>query len=168
MADKNNKTYGGTAKSVSEKQNYRLFESYSPRELISYIKELTKNLKSKSKEISLLEKEIEKQKNVITKLENELAVFYDSSDNLEKFRGYDPKWLYVDKICFVIERSRKPLNSQQIVDLMLKIEPELALRLLDPYNSITKAIYNAIKVNRLVKYKKTGNFGITYILSNQL
>lgn len=168
MADKNNKTYRGTAKSISEKQNHRLFESYSPRELISYIKELTKDLKFKSKEIALLEKEIEKQKNVITKLENELAVFYNSSDNLDKFRGYDPEWLYIDKICFVIERSRKPLNSQQIVDLLLKIEPELALRLLDPYNSITKAIYNAVKVNRLVKYKKTGNFGITYILSNQL
>lgn len=168
MADKNNKIYGGTAKSISEKQNHRLLESYSPRELISYIKELAKDLKSKSKEIALLEKEIEKHKNVITKLENELAVFYDSSDNLDKFRGYDPEWLYVDKICFVIDRSRKPLNSQQIVDLLLKIEPELTLRLLDPYNSITKAIYNAVKVNRLVKYKKTGNFGVTYILSNEL
>ena len=168
MADKANKVYTGTTKFISENQNFRVFESYSHKELVSYIEELTKELKKKSKEIVFLEREIEKHKHLTTKLEGELAVFYNSSDSLEKFRGYEPDWLYIDKICFVIERSRKPLNSRQIVGLMLKIEPELALRLLNPYNSITKAIYNAVKVNRLVKYSKTGNFGITYILSNQL
>lgn len=163
MADKTQKVYAGTAKSISEKRNYRLFESYSLEELISYIKELTKELKTKSKEIDFLQGEIEKQKNLTTKLENQLAVFYDSSENLEKFRGYNPNWLYIDKICFIIERSRKPLSSRQIVDLLKKIEPEIALRLLDPFNSITKAIYNAVKLNRLIKHHKTGNFGYTYM-----
>jgi hypothetical protein len=60
----------------------------------------------------------------------------------------------------VIERSRKPLNSHQIVDLMLRVEPELKMKLRDPFNSITKSIYNAVKLNRLLKYQKDWKFWI--------
>jgi hypothetical protein len=72
------------------------------------------------------------------------------------------------KFVSLIERTRKPLNSHQIVELLIKIEPELDQRLSDPFNSITKSIYNAVKLNRLIRHQKTGNYGYTYILSNWL
>lgn len=156
--------YEGKAKHISEKYKFLKFETYTKEKLMSLLKELVSELKGKEKVIDSFELEFEKKDKEIEHLKKKLSVFYNQSDSLEKYVGYDPNWLYVDKICFVIGRTKKPLNSHQIVDLLIKIEPSLKLRLLDPFNSITKSIYNAVKLNRLLKYQKTGNYGFTYIL----
>ena len=100
----------------------------------------------------------------INTLIEKLCVFDGTNDSLQKFVGYQKDWLYIDKITFVIERSNKPLTSHQIVDLLIQLEPTLKQRLLNPFKSITKAIYKGIQLNRLVRHYKTGNFGWTYIL----
>lgn len=164
MENEKKSKYEGKAKSIVEKYSFLKFANYTKEELLSLLKELVGELKGQEKANDAFERDLKKKDLEIEKLKSKLAVFYDQSESLEKYIGYDPNWLYIDKVCFVIERSRKPLNSHQIVDLLIKIEPDLKMRLLDPFNSITKSIYNAVKLNRLFKYQKTGNFGFTYVL----
>lgn len=168
MEDDKRRKYDGKAKSIVEKYNFLKFESYNQKELMSVLKELVNELKGNEKAIDSFQRKIENKDKEIEQLKSKLALFYNQSESLEKYVGYDSNWLYIDKVCFVIERSRKPLNSHQIVDLMLRIEPELKMKLRDPFNSITKSIYSAVKLNRLLKYQKTGNFGFTYILFDWL
>lgn len=166
-SDKKRK-YEGRAKSIVEKYNFLKFESYNQKELMSVLKELVNELKGNEKAIDSFQRKIEEREKEIAQLKSKLSLFYNQSESLEKYVGYDSSWLYIDKVCFVIERTRKPLNSHQIVDLIIRIEPELKMKLRDPFNSITKSIYSAVKLNRLLKFQKTGNFGFTYILFDWL
>lgn len=160
--------YEGKAKHISEKYKFSRFETQSNAELTRLVKELVSELKQNEKIVASLEKSLENKDSEIERLKNKLSVFYGNSDSVEKYIGYDHNWLYVDKICFIIERTRKPINSHQIVELMIKMEPDLKMRLINPFNSITKSLYNAIKLKRLFRYNKTGNFGYTYILPTWL
>lgn len=159
--------YVGKANLIAHKYKFLKFHSYSQKELIDLVKELTKLLEVHENVIIKLESEVEKKVEIINKQNEKLNVFYNDAENLEKFVGYKSNWLYIDKIVFVIKRSCKPLHSQQIVDLLLQLEPDLKLKLRNPFNSISKVIYRAVKLNRILQHHKTGNFGYTYVISSE-
>ena len=143
-------------------------QNLTKNELITKIKELVKLQEQNEKHIAKQENHLENKETIIVSLNEKLSVFHGTNDTLQKFAGYNQEWLYIDKIIFVIERSNKPLNSHQIVNILLLIEPTLKQRLINPFNSITKSIYVGVKLNRLVRHQKTGNFGWTYILPNMI
>lgn len=158
----------GKAQSIAEKYKFLTLQNLTKVELIAKVKELYNLQIQNEKYIAKQERQLENKEIKINALTEKLSVFYGTNDDLQKFAGYNINWLYIDKITFVIERSNKPLTSHQIVDVLIQLEPTLKQRLLDPYNSITKSIYNALKLNRLSRHFKTGNFGYTYILPNWL
>lgn len=168
MENQNESKYKGKADSIASKYKYLKFHTYSQKELIILIKELVDLQEKNEKLILKLERQLEDHKNKSIELSEELAFFNSDSEDLKKYIGYNVDWLYIDKIVFVIERTRKPLTSHQIVNKLIEIEPTLKQKLLDPFNSITKSIYSGIKLNRLIRYFKTGNFGYTYILPDWL
>jgi hypothetical protein len=168
MEEESNRKYAGKAKYISEKYQFKKFEDYSKFQFIALIKELVSELKSKEKIIATNERDIEKMAKDIVSYKKKLQVFYNDDDGIEKFVGYNNEWTYIDKICFVIERYGKPITGKKIVELILKIEPQLAEKIADPYNSITKAIYVGIKLERIRKHNKTGNNGYNYALNNFL
>ena len=164
MDNQNESKYKGNADSIASKYKYLKFQTYSQRELITLIKELV-DLQQKNERLILkLERQLEDRKNKGIELSEELAFFNSDSEDLKKYIGYNIDWLYIDKIVFVIERTRKPLTSHQIVNKLIEMEPTLKQKLLDPFNSITKSIYNGVKLKRLLRHIKTGNFGYTYVL----
>jgi hypothetical protein len=165
MSDERNKKYAGKAKYISEKYLYKEYEGYTKPEFIGLIKEMVSQMKGKEKVIASYERENEKLRTEIESLKKQLNVFYGIDDVIEKYVGYNSEWTYIDKICFVMERYQKPITGKKIVELLLKIEPQLNKKLADPYNSITKAIYVGIKLNRIIKHTKTGNHGYAFILS---
>lgn len=164
MDNQNESKYKGKADSIASKYRYLKFQSYSQGELITLIKELVDLQEKNEKLIQKLERKLEDRKNKIIELSEELAFFNSDSEDLKKYIGYNVDWLYIDKIVFVIERTRKPLTSHQIVNKLIEIEPTLKQKLLNPFNSITKSIYSGVKLNRVIRHLKTGNFGYTYIL----
>lgn len=168
MEDKKHHKYKGKSTSIVEKYKYLKFQTYTTREFISLVKELVNLQEQNEKLISKQEHQLKNKEIEIDNLKEKLAVFYSTDDNLQKYVGYNVDWLYVDKIVFALERSQKPLNSHQIVDILIRIEPTLKQKLLDPFNSITKRIYTGVKLNRITRHNKTGNFGYTYILPNWL
>ena len=139
-------------------------QNFTKEELITKVKELYNLQLQNEKYIAKQERQLENKEIKINTLTEKLSVFDGTNDSLQKFVGYHNDWLYIDKITFVIERSNKPLTSHQIVDVLIQLEPTLKQRLLNPFKSITKAIYKGIQLNRLVRHYKTGNFGWTYIL----
>ena len=158
--------YQGKAQRISTKYKFSKFETYTNGELLALLRELVNELKANEKTIEANELLMQKKDDELQRLKKKIDLFYNHSYSEIKYTGYDPAWLYIDKICFVIERTKKPLNSNQIVELLIKIEPDLSQRLSDPFNSITKSIYNAVKLSRLLRHQKTGNYGYTYILPN--
>ncbi len=164
MSEQLDKKYAGKAKQISEKYQFKKYENYSKAEFIALIKELVTELKAKEKIIATYEYDFEKKEAENLELKKKLNSFYNEEDNLEKFKGYKFYWTYIDKICFVLERNKKPMTSKMIVELIQKLEPELTKKLADPFNSISKAIYTGIKLERIVKTNKIGNYGFTYLL----
>lgn len=158
----------GKAHFIAEKYKFLALQNLTKDELITKVKELYNLQLQNEKYIAKQESQLKNKETTINTLTEKLAVFNGTNDSLQKFVGYNKDWLYIDKITFVIERSNKPLTSHQIVDVLMQLEPTLKQRLINPFKSITKAIYNAIKVNRLSRHIKTGNFGYTYILPNCL
>ncbi len=165
METRKNKKYAGKAQYINEKYQLKKYENFTKPQFIALIKELVNELKGCEKEINTFEQEAEKNQTEILNLKKKLSLFYGEDDVLEKYVGYNPEWTYIDKICFVMERHQKPITGKKIVELILRIEPQLHKKLVDPYNSITKAIYLGIKLNRITKHYKTGNNGYSYILS---
>lgn len=168
MESDNNKKHQGKAQRISDKYRFSKFESYTHAELLNVLRGLYRDLRTNEKIIEANELLMQKKDVEIELLKKKLDVFYNPTFSVTKYTGYNPDWLYIDKVCFVIQRTRKPLNSHQIVELLIKIEPSLSQRLSDPFNSISKSIYNAAKLNRLFRYQKTGNFGYTYIIPSWL
>ena len=158
----------GKTSTITDKYNYLKFQGYSQKELIALIKELVELQEKNEKLILKQERQLKNKEVENIELSEQLSFFSGDSGDLKKYVGYNVNWLYIDKIVFVIERTRKPLTSHQIVDILIKIEPTLKQRLLNPFNSFTKVIYNGIKLNRLARHFKTGNFGYTYILTSWL
>jgi uncharacterized protein HemX len=154
----------GKAHSIVEKYKFSGLQNCTKEELISKIKELYNLQLQNEKYIAKQERQLENKETKINTLTEKLSVFDGTNDSLQKFVGYNKDWLYIDKITFVIERSNKPLTSHQIVDVLIQLEPTLKQRLLDPFKSITKAIYKGLQLNRIVRHYKTGNFGWTYVL----
>ena len=154
----------GKSQSIAEKYKFLALQNFTKEELITKVKELYNLQLQNEKYIAKQERQLENKEIKINTLIEKLCVFDGTNDSLQKFVGYQKDWLYIDKITFVIERSNKPLTSHQIVDLLIQLEPTLKQRLLNPFKSITKAIYKGIQLNRLVRHYKTGNFGWTYIL----
>ncbi|MDI9340952.1 MAG: hypothetical protein QM534_10330 [Sediminibacterium sp.] len=161
-----NKKYAGKAQYINEKYQLKKYEDFTKPQFIALIKELVNELKGYEKAINTFERGAEKNQTEILNLKKKLSLFYGTDDVLEKYVGYNPEWTYIDKICFVMERHQNPITGKKIVELLLKIEPQLNKKLADPYNSITKAIYLGIKLNRITKHNKTGNNGYSYILNN--
>jgi CRISPR/Cas system CMR subunit Cmr4 (Cas7 group RAMP superfamily) len=155
------------AKAIAKKYTFSTLQYLTKEELIGKYKELHSLQSQKEKQIVQLERQIENLEAKIISLTEKLSIFYGTNDTLQKFVGYDTEWLYIDKITFVIERSNKPLTSLKIVEVLLKLEPSLKQRLLNPLKSITKVIYTALKLNTLIRHKKTGHYGWTYILPDR-
>ena len=156
----------GKAQSIAEKYKFLALQNFTKEELIIKVKELYNLQLQNEKYIAKQERQLENNETKINTLAEKLSVFNGTNGSLQKFVGYNKDWLYIDKITFVIERSNKPLTSHQIVDVLIQLEPTLKQRLLNPFKSITKAIYKGIQLNRLVRHYKTGNFGWTYILQS--
>jgi hypothetical protein len=154
----------GKSHSIAEKYKFLALQNFTKEQLITKVKELYNLQLQNEKYIAKQERQLENKEIKINTLTEKLSVFDGTNDSLQKFVGYHNDWLYIDKITFVIERSNKPLTSHQIVDILIKLEPTLKQRLLNPFKSITKAIYKGIQLNRLVRHNKTGNFGWTYVL----
>jgi hypothetical protein len=154
----------GKAQSITDKYKFLALQNLTKDELISKVKELYNLQLQNEKYIAKQDRLLENKEIKINTLTEKLSVFNGTNDGLQKFVGYNKDWLYIDKICFVIERSNKPLTSHQIVDVLIQLEPTLKQRLLDPFKSITKAIYNGLQLSRLIRHYKTGNFGWTYVL----
>lgn len=157
----------GKAQSIAEKYKFSALQNYTKEELISKVKELYNLQLQNEKYIAKQERQLENKEIKINTLTEKLSVFDGTNDSLQKFIGYHNDWLYIDKITFVIERSNKPLTSHQIVDILIQLEPTLKQRLLNPFKSITKAIYKGIQLKRLVRHNKTGNFGWTYLKNKE-
>jgi len=158
----------GKAQSIAEKYKFLALQNFTKEELISKIKELYNLQLQNEKYIAKQERQLENKETKINILTGKLSLFNGTNDSLQKFVGYHKDWLYIDKICFVIERSNKPLTSRQIVDVLIQLEPTLKQRLLNPFKSITKSIYKGLELNRLIRNCKTGNFGWTYVLPKVL
>lgn len=156
--------YKGKSASIADKYKFLELLSKSKEELIVLVKKLYRLQEENERHIAKQEKQLKKNEADIDSINEKLSVFYDNTENLQKYIAYKTDWLYIDKIVFVLERTRKPMTSKQITGVLLKIEPELKLRLLDPFKSITKSIYNGVKINRVLRHSKTGNFGYTYLL----
>ena len=154
----------GKAQSIAEKYKFSALQNYTKEELIGKVKELYNLQLQNETYIAKQERQLENKEAKINTLTEKLSIFYGTNDSLQKFVGYHNNWLYIDKIAFVIERSNKPLTSHQIVDILIQLEPTLKQRLLNSFKSITKAIYKGIRLNRLARHNKTGNFGWTYVL----
>ncbi len=162
MESKSNKK--SKAKVISEKYKFSHLETFTKVQLISKIKEFYNSYLQLEKKEAKYERLIKHKDMLIANQLEKLAMYNGKSDSLQKFASYNCNWLYLDKIIFIIERSNNPLTSNQITELMIKLEPSLTQRLANPFKSITKAIYSGIKFNRLVRHTKIGNFGWTYKL----
>lgn len=156
----------GKAQSIAEKYKFSALQNFTKEELIKKVKELYDLQLQNEKYIAKQDRLLEIKETKINTLTEKLSIFNGTNDSLQKFVGYKHEWLYIDKICFVIERSNKPLTSHQIVDVLIQLEPALKQRLLNPFKSISKAIYKGLQLNRLLRHYKTGNFGWTYVLPN--
>lgn len=156
--------FEGKAQKIKEKYLFAKINEGSMDELISSIKHYIKEIKDKDAQIATLERELASKQKYIERLKEKLDAIHNDPDNLDLFKGYKERWTYVEKICFVLERSKKPLSAGDIVELILKLEPVLAKRLANPYNSITRSIYIAEKLGRIERGDTLGNYGSIYSL----
>lgn len=131
------------------------------------ITDLLKQIAIKDKAIAHLEAECDRLKaeNRNLKATKKEESKKDTNDPAIRFKGYSTDWPYLEKVCFVIEKSKESLTVEGIVELILLLEPGLKKRLLDPYKSITQAVYQGVKLERLIKGRKNGNYGHTYFLN---
>lgn len=135
----------------------------------AYISELLEQIRIKDKANAYLEEENaqlrEENQKLKAKRNDDKEDKKDANDPLRKFKGYSTDWPYIEKVCFIVEKSKKPLTVQMIVNTALLLEPKLNKRLADPYKSISQAIFQGVKLERLIKGRKTGNHGHTYLIN---
>lgn len=132
-----------------------------------FIKELLEQIKIKDKAIAYLEASDLKKDAEILRLN---AIINDltkekSDDPTVTYKGYSEEWAYIEKVCFIVERSKQALTAREIIDEILVLEPKLKKRLNDPYNSFTQAIHHGVKLERLIKWRKKGTHGHTYLIN---
>ncbi len=161
MAKENKHENSQKAKVIADKLRYKELYTMSTEKLILLAKNLYKANDVLIAQKDVLVKRLEQKNRQIQQLTN-------GDDPVIKYKGYDKEWAQVEKVIFILSRNKKPLLTKEIVKELLLIEPQLQQSLKDPYNSIAKALYVAIKLDRVIQDKKIGAGGYTHILPDWL
>lgn len=116
------------------------------------------DLQSQINELNSLRKQLQinpKPRNTESK-SKAVDLFNGSYGNVIHSDEYKRHWKWNEKIIYVLELGGKCLKSGEIVDLILRYEPELERHLIQP--SITSSISQ--NVNKLYeRYKEHGDYG---------
>ena len=161
MTKENKSENSQKARSIADKLRYKELYAMNIDKLILLAKNLYKANDALTDEKNRLLKQIEQKNRQIQQLSN-------PDDPVIKYKGYDKEWAQVEKVIFILSRNKKPLLTKEIVKELLFIEPRLGQSLKDPYNSIAKALYVAIRLERVIQDKKIGAGGYVHVLPEWL
>lgn len=113
------------------------------------------------------EKKIAEKDLLIGKLKKELENCRRKPRN--RYEGYNKRWDGVDKIKFIVERSRRALAFWEIKEILLELEPELCERWTNVDMGVSHLLFRCCDYGVLTKSKKHGNKGrYIYSISLQL
>ncbi|HEY8936924.1 MAG TPA: hypothetical protein VIM65_16975 [Cyclobacteriaceae bacterium] len=123
----------------------------------------------------IIEKYIE-MKSKATKAEKDAELYYSYILSLQKkydtlkskypdikTTDYDLNWSWVNKIVFVLKKTDRPLQSSEIIDLLMPHEPGLKSSRYRP-QSFSPNLGKAVKYKRVIAYKLGGTRGYYYVL----
>ncbi|MDP1801948.1 MAG: hypothetical protein Q8L81_11390 [Bacteroidota bacterium] len=103
--------------------------------------------------MSKQEKKIEKKKSKIDKIIN-----YD---------GYNTEWIMTEKIVFILKRNKVAMSTIQVVNELLKIEPNLNEIYKDKVRTISNYIYNTLRLGFIKRSEKAVGGGYNYVIKQQ-
>jgi regulator of replication initiation timing len=152
----------------------------SPEYLRGMIKELLEYAQAGDKQVAALSKKITKleTENKSLKTENQALRNQASEKNKSTVHGknakeaniaptfakYSERWTQIERLAYILNEVKKPMLLGELVDITLQLEPDLPYRVKNPSNTISDAVYNAIRLNVLARFKKLGSKGYAYYL----
>ena len=108
------------------------------------------------------EKDIGAYRKYAQSLLKELQLFKVEYPDLNKDE-YNPKWSWVNKIVFVLKKTRRPMLSPEIIRLLVPHEPILQHSSNRP-QAFSVYLNKAVKYQRIAAYKRGGSRGYYYVL----
>ena len=157
MASKKEGENGRKAKEIADEMRYNELYTLNTDKFILLVKNLYKIVDDLKAQAAIYDKKI-------AKLERENQELRNTDDLVVKYKGYDKVWARVEKIVFVLSRNKKPMLTHEIERELLLIEPTIEQSTQDTFKSISKAVYQAVKLGRAIQYKKIGAGGFVYAL----
>ena len=91
--------------------------------------------------------ELEEVREALKKLEN-------NGTEIKYPQGYNPKWVWKDKITYLLKDTFLPLSTTEIVNKFLQIEPDFDRKKVTA--SISATISTHIKTGHFTKYNSDG------------
>jgi hypothetical protein len=76
---------------------------------------------------------------------------------------YNQKWAYVDKLIYILKLAGRPMQSPEILDLLLKYDQN-ANQWRDRTKSLSVHLNKAVKYQKISFYKVSGENGYYYTL----
>lgn len=122
------------------------FDSWSREDLIEYVVELRRGM---DEMLEVSRKEYEKSPAVVEKL-------YLETD-------YKQTWSYPTKIAFLLTLNQKPMTSEELDALLLKMDSHYK-DYNSPRNNLTVTLGRAVKSGRIRKIKVPGIRSLYYVL----
>ncbi|MBA2613961.1 MAG: hypothetical protein H0U95_18505 [Bacteroidetes bacterium] len=72
-----------------------------------------------------------------------------------------------EKIVFILKRNKVAMNTMQIVNELLKIEPNLNELYKDKVKTISNYIYTTLRLGFIMRYDKSIGGGYNYCLNSK-
>jgi uncharacterized pyridoxamine 5'-phosphate oxidase family protein len=148
---KRRKMFEGPSKLLAEYRVKELMDK--PKEVLAeYSMKLEHGVEKQERMIDSLTVEVERLKKKITDMQNAQLPSY-------KYQGYNKKDSWLEKIRFIITRNAALMNSSEIKNALLLLEPDLKERWANPDNYVSQVLYLASKHQAIARTKKYGVYG---------
>ena len=159
MDEKEQKETHYRVKSISNAQLRERIYALSKEKLLEFAYELSKAYYKQEKRIETLQDELEKLQKRIENLQK-------PKKPADKYAGYPMKKDYIAKLKFILERNKRAMSFEEIVEEFFQLESDLNERWRNPNKSISKIISRACRFGTILRSKAYGNHGyFTYNVS---
>lgn len=120
---------------------------------------------------------IEENEKEIEKLKGTMELFIKHSIILEnqfpkdplndKIQFYDQQWCYVEKLVYILKLAKRPLQSSEILEWLLKHDENVKYCWGNKVKSLSVYLNKAVRYRRILSRKVPGNNGYYYFLPEE-
>ena len=101
---------------------------------------------------------------LISKYERKIEKKNSKAERIVNYDGYKTEWVMTEKIVFILKRNKIAMSTMQIVNELLKIEPNLNDLYKDKVRTISNYIYTTLNLGFIKRSEKAIGGGYKYIL----